>query len=171
MSIKDYNINPDLNTSISGINIAEQCFASNINNAIRQLMADLADSISNPASSVWLVATKNLSDLTDIAAARINLGLGNSAVYNIGTSGYNVPLMASNNTWAWQHFAGFSVTDDNYYFQVDTNQHAVMNVDSGDLFWYDRPNNGFNWTINNATAMWLTDTYGLGLAKPPDPAL
>jgi len=40
MGFSDYNANPDLNTSISGVNIGEGCPPSGINNAIRQLMAD-----------------------------------------------------------------------------------------------------------------------------------
>lgn len=41
MAIKDYSTDPDRNTTISGINIAEGCAPSGINNAIRQLMADV----------------------------------------------------------------------------------------------------------------------------------
>lgn len=41
MAVKDYSANPDENTTISGINIAEGCAPSGINNAIRQLMADV----------------------------------------------------------------------------------------------------------------------------------
>ena len=45
MGVKDYHLNPDNNTQINGINIAEGCQPSGINNAIRQLMADVkADS-------------------------------------------------------------------------------------------------------------------------------
>ena len=40
MSVADYNTAPDQNTSISGINVAEGCLPSNVNNAIRQLMAN-----------------------------------------------------------------------------------------------------------------------------------
>lgn len=43
MAIKDYSTDPDLNVSISGINIAEGCQPSGINNAIRQLMADVKE--------------------------------------------------------------------------------------------------------------------------------
>ena len=43
MSVKDYNVEPELNVSISGINIAEGCAPSGINDAIRQLMADLKE--------------------------------------------------------------------------------------------------------------------------------
>ena len=41
MAVKDYKTNPDENTTISDINIAEGCPPSGINNAIRQLMADV----------------------------------------------------------------------------------------------------------------------------------
>ena len=40
MGFSDYNSNPDLNVSISGVNIGEGCPPSGINNAIRQIMAD-----------------------------------------------------------------------------------------------------------------------------------
>jgi hypothetical protein len=40
MSFSSYSATPDNNTSINGINIAENCAAANVNNAIRQLMAD-----------------------------------------------------------------------------------------------------------------------------------
>lgn len=41
MAVADWNTDPNLNTFISGINIAENCPAANINNAIRQAMADI----------------------------------------------------------------------------------------------------------------------------------
>lgn len=46
MAVTDYNTNADSNSSISGINVAEGCNASGINNAIRQMMADIATMIS-----------------------------------------------------------------------------------------------------------------------------
>lgn len=41
--ISEFDTNPDLNTDINSINIAENCSPANINNAIRQLMSDLKD--------------------------------------------------------------------------------------------------------------------------------
>lgn len=41
MAVKDWKTNPDENTTISGIDIAEGCAPSMINNAIRQVMADI----------------------------------------------------------------------------------------------------------------------------------
>lgn len=41
MAVTDYSTTPASNTTISGINIAEACSPAGINNAIRQLMADV----------------------------------------------------------------------------------------------------------------------------------
>ncbi len=41
--ISEFDTNPDLNTDINSINIAEGCSPANINNAIRQLMSDLKE--------------------------------------------------------------------------------------------------------------------------------
>ena len=60
MSVKDYNVEPELNVSISGISIAEGCAPSGINDALRQLMADVkeeseaqAQAVGEAASACW----------------------------------------------------------------------------------------------------------------------
>lgn len=58
MGVKDYDLNPDNNTQINGINIAEGCPPSGINNAIRQLMADVKAMASTPATSTSLGPVK-----------------------------------------------------------------------------------------------------------------
>lgn len=40
--VEDYSIDPNENTDINGIDIAELCAAANYNDALRQLMADIA---------------------------------------------------------------------------------------------------------------------------------
>jgi hypothetical protein len=45
MAVTDYSTTPGSNTAISGINIAENCSPANINNSIRQLMADIATAL------------------------------------------------------------------------------------------------------------------------------
>lgn len=69
MAVKDYSTDPNLNTSINGINIAEGCAPGNINNAIRQVMADTADGV------VQYYAQSKTSGEKQIA--RDNIGLGN----------------------------------------------------------------------------------------------
>ena len=49
MAFSAYSVTPSLNVSINGVNVAENCAAANINDAIRQLMADgkaLSDTVS-----------------------------------------------------------------------------------------------------------------------------
>lgn len=45
MAVSDWSSTADDNTEINGISIAEHCPAKNMNDAIRQLMADLAADI------------------------------------------------------------------------------------------------------------------------------
>lgn len=73
MGVKDYDLNPDNNTQINGINIAEGCPPSGINNAVRQLMADVkAD------SNAQNEALKNFSETpaTDDKLGPVKVGDG-----------------------------------------------------------------------------------------------
>lgn len=65
MGVKDYSLNADDNTEINGINIAEGCPPSGINNAIRQLMADVkADSdAQNEALKIFSETPASAEDL------------------------------------------------------------------------------------------------------------
>jgi len=63
--------------------------------------------LSTVTDDAQLKIASNLADVASVPAARINLGLGTAAVQNIGTSGANVPLMSTNNTWSGvQTFVG-----------------------------------------------------------------
>ena len=42
MSVPDWSTDPNANISVGGINIAENCPAGNVNNALRELMAEIA---------------------------------------------------------------------------------------------------------------------------------
>lgn len=58
MGVKDYDLNPDNNTLINGINIAEGCPPSGINNAVRQLMADVKEDSDAQDTAIEALKTK-----------------------------------------------------------------------------------------------------------------
>lgn len=70
--ISEYDVNPDNNTDINSINIAEGCAPSGINNAIRQLMSDLKDWQAGSSGDLLPVAAGGTNAST-AAGARTNL--------------------------------------------------------------------------------------------------
>lgn len=56
--------------------------------------------LGNVSNDAQLKIASNLSDLNNVGTARTNLGLGTSAVYNIGTSGGTIPLLNTANVWS-----------------------------------------------------------------------
>lgn len=116
MGISSYSTTAASNTTISGISIAEGCAPSGINDAIRQMMADLAtfsngqtvlNSAGSQTTATFCQVANNLSDVT-AATARTNLGLGTSAIVNTGTSGATIPLLNAANTWGAAQALGSS---------------------------------------------------------------
>lgn len=82
MAIGDYSTTPGSNTSISGINIGENCPPANINNAIRQLMADLAvfnDDLDLGAGNQPLDATLTALAALTTAANKLIYATGSDA--------------------------------------------------------------------------------------------
>lgn len=149
-SVSDYNTTPGSNTAINGINIAEECNASGINDAIRQLMADIA-------AGPWILGANNLSDITNAGTARANLGLGTAAVAATGTSGATLPFLNGTNTWAaFNTFSvGASFGDANYFNQIQAGNPYVY-FDTADYLFYDRTSNFFSVVINSVEALRVT---------------
>lgn len=75
MAIKDYSTSASLNTSISGINIAENCPSGNVNDAQRQMMADSATDYATRLAEATSLKAKGATgdggtdDTTAIASA------------------------------------------------------------------------------------------------------
>ena len=72
--ISEFDVNPDNNTDINSINIAEGCAPSGINNAIRQLMSDLKD-LQAGTSGDTIPLTAGGTGATSASTARTALGL------------------------------------------------------------------------------------------------
>lgn len=60
MGVQDFSTTPASNTTINSIDIAENCAAANINNAIRQLMADVRAGLASKGSDVTSAASIDL---------------------------------------------------------------------------------------------------------------
>jgi hypothetical protein len=90
MAITDYSTTAASNTSISGINIAEGCSPAGINNAIRQLMADIAagatvKTAAQTISGAWTyTASPILND-----SVKLFLGTGSDmSLYHDGSNSF-----------------------------------------------------------------------------------
>mgnify|MGYP003134388847 CR=1 FL=1 len=98
-----YSATAASNTDIDSINIDEGMAPSNVNNAIRELMAHTADVVAGTtALSSINIDGGSITGITDLAVAdggtgsstasgaRTNLGLGDAATKTVGTSNGNV---------------------------------------------------------------------------------
>lgn len=74
MAVGDYNTNPALNTAISGIDISEGSAASGYNNALRQIMADIATWTAAYAITYPIAIDKGGTGQITAAAALAALG-------------------------------------------------------------------------------------------------
>ena len=114
MSISSYSNVASTNTTISGINIGEGCAPGNINDAIRQLMADLGDmSLGNGA-----LGNLNISGavtVNNINGATALINGGSNGVGNIGSAVTNFNTIFAKATSAqYADLAEYYVPDDIY---------------------------------------------------------
>lgn len=76
MSIKDYSTTPASNTSVNGIDISEGCPPSTINNAIRQIMADISSGVYGTTAQITIADGKlsitGSSDTTKVAQFEVD---------------------------------------------------------------------------------------------------
>lgn len=76
MAVSDYSTTPGSNGTISGINIAENCSPAGINNAIRQMMADIAAHIASGSfTDLTVTGDLDLSGADNVPAIVAALGL------------------------------------------------------------------------------------------------
>jgi hypothetical protein len=129
--ISEYSQTAASNTDIDGININEGCAPSTINNAIRELMAQIKDFQVGAAGDGLTVSTLNATtatvttvDATTVNATNLNIGAATflSAVYPVGsiyinaTNATNPGTLLGFGTWvafgAGRVMVGFDSTDE-----------------------------------------------------------
>lgn len=126
MAIEDYSTTAALNTTINGVNVAELCPAPNLNNAIRELMADLATFSSGlgfAAGTVMLFVQSAAPTGWTKVTAHDNKAL--RVVNGTAGSGGTVDFTSA--------FASGSTTDSHVLTSAEmpAHQHFAFNGDSG----------------------------------------
>jgi hypothetical protein len=95
-TVNDYSATPGNNSDIAGTNIAENCSPANLNNALREGMADIADVIvGNVRATNWYTTSLNVSgtatigtlSITALSAATLSLSGNGTIGGTLGVSG------------------------------------------------------------------------------------
>jgi len=90
MAVGDYSTTPGSNTSISGINIAEGWAPENVNNAFRQMMADIATWYAAVnAGGTWQPIDATLTALAGVTTA------ANKLIYATGSDTFSTTDITS----------------------------------------------------------------------------
>ena len=139
--LSEYSATASLNTDIDGINIDEGCAPGNINNAIREQMAHLADFIAGTNGDTLAVAAGGTGG-TSASTARTALG---------------VAIGSDVQAWDAQldDLAGLAVTDGNFIVGDGTNfvlesgatARTSLDVDSSSEVTTKAVNNGITFAI------------------------
>jgi hypothetical protein len=151
MSISAYSATPASNTAISGINLAEGCNASGINDAIRQMMADLAVPQFGTIAGIG-----RAPDAWGVSYNALSVGLAGG----ISAPSATVNLQCQSNTY-------FNGTDHKYI--NGTNFGVLYELDgvNGRHNWYTAPSGAAGGTAAYVERMRLTATGLLGIGMTP----
>ncbi len=108
MAVADYNVSPALNVTINGINIGEGMSRSDVNNAFRQIMADVKTfSLTVPTSPI---------PLNQGGTGQTTAGPAFNAIAAAGgTVGAAIKMTSAG---AYPHYASTSMTNPRIYVQA-----------------------------------------------------
>jgi len=138
-SIRDYSATNSSNTDIQSIDISEGCSPAGINNAIREVMADLKD-VSTGAVALESPAMDSLTvDTTGIVYSGGNVGIGHVPSGNL-TAGYVLRLdggsqtyiALNNDTHTTQVTGGFVIGSDSTTARITQRENQPLIFDTND---------------------------------------
>ena len=188
--ISEFSSNPANNTDIDSINIAEGCSPSGINDAIRELMAQLKDWQSGTSNDPYVVGSSGSLTLNQGAANGVaylngskvvtsgsaltfdgtSLGVGTASpsgrlhVANTGTAGTTADNLAV-------YFTSTN-RNSNVYIRAKNTEGSVLNFADGDSdvvgrIAYEHPDNTMRFDASGSEQMRLTSTgLGIGTSSP-----
>lgn len=181
VKISEFSSTPGNNTDIDGINIAENCAPSGINDAIRELMAQLkdfqagtaGDSFNGPVGTTTAAAGA-FTTLTTSSTVTHNGGTANGVAY---LNGSKVLTTGSALTFDGSTFGTTaSLVDVNgvslyptlrFRSSSNTSTTFVVGRESGASFFTNSGNSPFYWSIDGSEQMRLTSTgLGIGTSSP-----
>lgn len=120
MPFSAYNLTASLNTTVNGVSVAEGMTRANVNNAIREIMAD-AKLFANSAVTIPVTIAQGGTGQTTAALAF------NAIAASGGTVGAAIKMTAAG---AYPHYASTSMTAPKIYVQASG---ADPTVNPGDV--------------------------------------
>ena len=106
MAFSDWSTSAASNGTTLGVNIAENCPPSNVNNAMREIMAQVRTAI-NPVLDDFLSSTSLSSALTALGVPAPSSPTGLTAFGNLTNAANKVPYMTGSDGWATADFTSF----------------------------------------------------------------
>jgi hypothetical protein len=106
MSFADWSTTASANGSTLGTNIAENCPPSNVNDAMRAIMAQLRSAI-NPALDSFLSSTSLSSARSALGVASPDSSASLTAFGNLTNAANKVPYMTGSDAWTTTDFTSF----------------------------------------------------------------
>lgn len=120
------------------------------NRTIKQGMQDL-----ETATNDRLLNSNNLADVVSTSTARTNLGLGTASTKNTGTSGDNIPLLNTSNTWSSIQYIRQNLVIDRGSDSSESRIDMISNSGQyGRLRWYSGTSNdasSLRWTLGKTS--------------------
>jgi hypothetical protein len=106
MAFSDWSTTASSNSTTLGVNIGEGCPPSNVNNAIRQVMADMRTAIS-PTLAAFLASTSLSQARSALEVASPTSSASLTAFGNLTNAANQLPYMTGSDAWATTDFTSF----------------------------------------------------------------